>query len=70
MVFGQVPAARADHQHRGIVADRIMLAAVGIGVVEPAEPVVAQVHLALDQLVPDRRGRVLEIGHEHLARRC
>ena len=66
MLFGQVPAARADHQHRGIVADRIMLAAVGIGVVEPPGPVIAQVHLALDQLVPHRRGRVLEIGHERL----
>ena len=66
VVFGQMPAARADHQHRGIVADRIMLAAVRVGVVEPAEPVIAQVHLALDQLVPHRRGRVLEIGHERL----
>ena len=28
VVLGQVPAARADHQHGGIVAHRIMLAAV------------------------------------------
>ena len=35
-------------------------------IVEPAEPTVAEVDLALDQLVPGRRGRVLEIGHEHL----
>jgi hypothetical protein len=59
-----VPAARADHQHGGIGADGVMLAAVGIGEVERAEPAVAQVDLALDQLVPDGRGRVLEIGHE------
>ena len=32
MVFRQMPAARADHQHRRIVADRIALAAVRIGV--------------------------------------
>ena len=63
MVFGQMPAARADHQHRRRIAHRIVLAAVRIGVIEPAEPVIAQVHLALDQLIPNRRSRVLEIGH-------
>ena len=42
-----------------------MLAGALVGVVEPAEPVIAQIHLALDQFVPDRRGRILEIGHEH-----
>ena len=56
--------ARTDHQHRGIVADLIALAAVGIGEAEAAEPIGLEVRLALDQLVPGRRGRVLEVGHE------
>ena len=64
-----MPAARADHQHRRIVADRVVLAAVGVGEVETAEPAIAQVDLALDQLVPYRRGGVLEIGHENFGAR-
>ncbi|MFL6752412.1 MAG: hypothetical protein ACJ8FL_04200, partial [Sphingomicrobium sp.] len=46
-----------------MLTDLVPLAAVGVCVVEPAEPIIAQIHLALDQLVPGRRGRVLEIGH-------
>jgi len=66
VLLGQVPAARADHQHRGVIAHRIMLATRGIGVVEPSAPIVPQVHLPLDELIPGRRCRILEIGHEDL----
>ncbi len=43
-----------------------MLAGGGIGEVEGAGPAVLQVHLALDQVGPSRRGGVFEVGHEHL----
>ncbi len=63
MRLGQVPAARADDQHGGLVAQRVVLARVGIGEGELALPAVLQVHLPFDHVAPGRRGGVLEVGH-------
>jgi hypothetical protein len=61
--FRKVPAARADKQHRRLVVQRIV--PTGFGIVEGDLPPhrVAEVHLPFDQIVPARRGGVLEIGH-------
>ena len=66
MALGQMPSARAHHQHGRIALDRVGLAAGRVGEVDLAGPKILQVGLALDHVGEDRRGRVLEIGHEHL----
>ena len=65
MAFVHVPTARAHHQRGGLVAQRIALARRRVGEVDLSRPAVLEVRLALDQVGEDRRGRVLEIGHEH-----
>ncbi len=65
MRFGQVPTARTHQQHRGLIAEGIVLARRWIGEVEPAGPAVLQIHLAFDQIGPGRRSGVLEVRHEH-----
>ena len=65
----EVPAARPDHQRRRVGLDRIELAARRVGEVDAAVPQIEQVGLALDHVGESRRGRVLEIGHEHLGAR-
>ena len=69
MALVEVPAARAHHQHRRLVAERIMLAGRRIVVGEVAAPIIVEIGLALDEIRPGRRGRVLEIGHERLRAR-
>ena len=64
--FRQVPAARAHHQGRDLVLQRIGLAGRRVGEADLAGPAVLQVRLALDHVRPRRRGGVLEVGHEHL----
>ena len=64
MLLRQVPAARPHQQHRGLVVERVMPAGLGIVEGDRAAHRVAQVDLALDQIVPGRRVGILEIGHE------
>ena len=60
--LGQVPAARAHDQRRRLLAERVRLLR-GLEADRPAHGV-AQVRLALDDVRPRRRARVLEVGHE------
>ncbi len=64
VLFREMPAARAHEQHGGLVVQRIMPARLGI--VEGDRPAhrVVEVRLALDHVLPGRRVRILEIGHE------
>ena len=64
VALGEMPAARAHHQQRRIGFKRVALAGGRVDEIDPARPAVAQVDLAVDQVGEDRRGRVLEIGHE------
>ncbi len=65
VLLGQVPAARPDEQHRGLLAKGVALA-FGRGEVDPAADGVAQVDVALDVVVPPRCVGVLEVRHEDL----
>ena len=69
MPLGQMPAARADHQHRRIVLEGVGLSGRRIGEVDLARPTVFEIGLALDHVGEHRRGGVLEIGHEDLRAR-
>jgi hypothetical protein len=60
--LGQVQPARAHMQHRGVVAQRVVLAVLRV-LDRPADRV-GQVDLALDHVAPVGRVRVLEVGHE------
>ena len=62
----QMPAARAHEQHRGLVVQRVMPPGCRIVEGDRAAHRVAQVDLAFDQVVPGRRGGVLEVGHEDI----
>ena len=59
-----MPAARTDDEHRRLVAELVGLAGLRVGEVDLPGPAILQVDLALDHVGPDRRGRILEIGHE------
>ena len=65
VALGQMPSARAHHQHGGIALESVSLARNRVGEVDFARPAVLQVGLALDHIGEHRRGRVLEIRHEH-----
>ena len=60
----EMPAARPDEQHRDLLVQRVALLAR----VELDRPVerVREVALPLDAVLPGRRVRVLEVGHEDL----
>ncbi len=60
----EMPAARAHEQHRDLVVQRVLLLAR----VERDRPLerIGEVPLALDAVLPRRRVRVLEVGHEDL----
>ena len=60
----QVPAARADDQRRDLLAERIGLAALGVGHGNGAARRIMQVDLASDHRLPGGRGGVFEVGHE------
>ena len=64
-----MPAARAHEERRRALAERVVLAAFGLDVADGAADGVRQVDLALDQVVPRRRGRVLEVRHEDVRAR-
>ena len=67
--LGQVPAARAHHQHRRIALEGVGLSARRVGEVDLAGPAVLEIGLALDHVGEHRRGGVLEVGHEDLRAR-
>ena len=69
LALGQVPAARAHHQHRRVALEGIGLAARRVGEVDLPGPAVLEVGLALDHVGEHRRGGVLEVGHEDLRAR-
>src|SRR5919197_2861733 len=62
MALREVPAARPDDQRRRLLAERVRL----LRGLEPDRPAhrVAEVRLALDDVRPGRRARILEVGHE------
>ena len=62
----KVPAARAHKQNGGLVVELVLLAGGGIGERDGAADGIAQIDVAVDQVVPRGRARVFEIGHEHL----
>ena len=59
-----VPATRTDEQRRHLVVQLVHLAVL----LEPDRAIdrVGQVALPVDHVLPRRRVRILEIGHEHL----
>ena len=62
MLLDEVPAARADDERRGLLVQRIVLLA---GVErDRSRAGVDEVGLAVDDVLPRRRVRVLEVGHE------
>ena len=63
----QVPAARPHEQGRRLLVQAVLLLA-GVELDRAVERV-RQVDLALDAVLPGRRVRVLEVGHEHLRAR-
>ena len=62
VLLDEVPAARARDQHRGLVVQLVLLAALLER--DRAADRVAQVELALDHVRPGRAVRVLEVRHE------
>ena len=68
VLLRQVPAARTHEQRGQLVLQRVGLA-LRRDEIDAAADRVAQVDVALDVVVPARRVRVLEVGHEHLRAR-
>ena len=62
----EVPAARADEEDRGRVDEFVTLFGRRVFVGDGAADCVAQVELAIDEVVPGGRGGVLEVSHEDL----
>ena len=62
VLFVEVPAARARDEHRGLVVQRVALAALLEG--DRAAHGVAQIDLPVDHVEPGRAVGVLEIRHE------
>ena len=58
----EMPAARSDEQHGDLVVQRVLLL-TGVERDRPLERV-SEVPLTLDAVLPGRRVRVLEVGHE------
>ena len=67
MALLEMPAARADEEHGDLVVQRVLLLA-GVERDRPLERV-REVPLPLDAVLPRRRVRVLEVGHEDLRAR-
>ena len=61
-----MPAARADEEDGGVVDELVTLFGGGVVEGDGAADGVAQVELAVEQVVPGGRGGVLEVGHEDL----
>ena len=64
MFLGQVPASRTHEEDGGLFVQPVGLA-FRRRVVDPAADRIAQIDVALEVVVPLRRVRVLEVGHEH-----
>ena len=62
--LGEVPAAGPHHQRGGALAE-LVGTPVGTDVIEGLAGRVLQVRLVLHEVVPRRRERVFEVGHEH-----
>src|SRR5262249_41888664 len=65
VLLRQMPAARAHEQGSDLLVQLVSLP-IGAHIVDAAAYRVAQVDVALDQVVPLRRVGVLEVGHEDL----
>ena len=65
----EVEAARADDEDGGIDDEGVILGRGRIGEGQRATPAIDQIGLAVEDVVPRRRGRILEIGHEGLGAR-
>jgi hypothetical protein len=63
MLLGQVPAARAQQQHRDLLVQAV-LPPLGRVERDRAAHRVAQVDLRLDHVDPGGRERILQVGHE------
>ena len=64
MLFDQMPAARPNHEHGGLLVEAVALPAAGVVVGDRPPHGVDQVGLAVEAVRPRRRVRVLEVGHE------
>src|SRR6185437_14368042 len=65
VLLGKVPAARPNEERRDLLVEPVG-PALGRDVVDAAPDRVPEVDLPLNVVLPARRVRVLEIGHEHL----
>ena len=64
--LGQMPAARAHHQHRRARVELVGLAGNRVGIIQFARPIIFQIDLAFNHIGPDRRRCIFKIGHEHM----
>ena len=62
MALDEVPAAWPHEEHRNLVVQPVVLVA-GVELDRPVEGV-GEVALAVDAVLPGRRVRILEVGHE------
>ena len=62
----QMPAAGADKEHGDFVVELVLLLRDGVGIGDGAADGVAQIDLAVEQVVPGGSARVLKVGHEDL----
>ena len=65
----EVPSSGADEQDGDVVVELVLLARLGVLERDLAPDGVAQVDLAVEQVEPRRRGRVLKVGHVRLGAR-
>ena len=66
MALFEVPAARADEEDGGLVVELVTLSGGRVVEGDGAADGVAQVELAVEQVLPGGRGGVFEVGHEDL----
>src|SRR5205823_9725242 len=65
VLFRQVPSARTDHEGSNLVVQPVGFSfgtLIAYGFIDR----VAQVYMAIDQVLPTRSVRILEIGHKDL----
>src|SRR5262249_38893510 len=65
MILKQMPAAGADDQNCRLRPDVVAPARLFLGEADLAKPVVHEIELAFDDILPGWREGVLEVGHEH-----
>jgi hypothetical protein len=63
--LGKVPAARPDEEDRRLLLERVLLPVRGLERDRSADRVI-EILLAVDEVRPRGRRRVLEVGHEHV----